>query len=103
MGVYTMCIKALSLRFQQPRAASHVNRGSYNSCHLPVTVSRQCRATLSGNLEELELKLKQTLQTANGACCRLLSSAVTVTSPLRHTHTQTNTKGLNMQRFLYAT
>lgn len=89
---------ALSLRFQQPTTAGshsvghHVNRGIYNSWHLAVTVSRQCRQP-QATLKQLKLMLmpKQKLQTADGACCRLPSSAVTVTTPLKLTDTQTGT------------
>lgn len=85
---------ALSLRFQQPTTAGsrsgghHVNRGIYNSWHLAVTVSRQCRQP-QATLKQLKLMLMPK-QTADGACCRLPSSAVTVTTtPLKHTDTQT--------------
>lgn len=95
----------LSLKFQQPTTAGshssrhHVNRGIYNSWHLAVTVSRQCRQP-QATLKQLKLMLMPK-QTADGACCRLASSAVT-TTPLKlctqtgaliHTHKYTH-KGL---------
>lgn len=108
---------ALSLRFQQPTTAGshsvghHVNRGIYNSWHLAVTVSRQCRQP-QATLKQLKLMLmpKQSCrqQTALVVDClhqqlQLLHLLSTQTHKQAHSLTNTHTKGLNMQRFLYAT